>query len=136
MVWAVALAACATPANRRELYNTADSKSGSWHDYDRRRKAEALTGVSGGATPSSIPANRGKATAPPPSGTPGPLPPGAAVGASQAPLSPDAAASTAPPPPIAPAPGDAASPVPTPDAGGANGAVPPAVSDPTPAPPQ
>ena len=41
---AISLAACSTPANRRELYNTS-SANGPWHDYERRLDASDETGV-------------------------------------------------------------------------------------------
>ena len=73
---ALALSACANPANRRELYNTSQADSGPWHDYERRREAESATGVSGGAAPTVVPGTRGRPTAPPPSSA---LPPGTTV---------------------------------------------------------
>lgn len=118
---AATLAACSTPANRRELYNTSDSKSGAWHDYDRRRQAEAETGVSGGVAPSALP-NSGKPTAQPssvPAGTPGPLPPGASVPSTptmQEPLTPASSAvipNVPPPADVAPPPAATDNAVPT-----------------------
>ena len=131
---AVVCTACATAANRRELYNTSDSKSGTWHDYDRRRKAEQLTGISGGATPSVLPDTRGKATAAPtPGGTPGALPPGASVAVPQSPMTPDAAGGAPAPAAVpAPAPADVPPPVAPTGAPDAGGAV-PVVPEPTPA---
>ena len=134
---AVVCTACATAANRRELYNTSDSKSGTWHDYDRRRKAELLTGINAGSAPSVLPGTRGKPTTPPPAGTPGPLPPGASVSVPQSPITPDTSGG-APAPATVPVPAPVDVPtgvVPggTPDAGGA-GAAPVVPPDPTPAP--
>ena len=134
--------ACATAANRRELYNTSDSHSGTWHDYDRRRTAEQLTGISAGSSPTVLPGSRGKATAAPtPGGTPGPLPPGASVAVPQSPITPDssggapAPAAVPAPVPVDTAPGGAAAPLGLPDAGGANGnnGTVPVAPDPTPA---
>lgn len=70
---ALALSACANPANRRELYNTPQAESGPWHDYERRREAETMTGVSAGTAPTVVPGGRTRPTAPPASA---PLPPG------------------------------------------------------------
>ena len=44
---AISLAACSTPANRRELYNTSNA-NGPWHDYERRLDASEETGVAPG----------------------------------------------------------------------------------------
>lgn len=52
---AASLAACETPANRRELYNTTEA-NGPWHDYARRREAEADAGLPPGST-STVPNN-------------------------------------------------------------------------------
>ncbi len=46
---ALTLNACETPANRRELYNTSEP-NGPWHDYARRREAEAAVGLPPGST--------------------------------------------------------------------------------------
>lgn len=118
----LALSACATPANRRELYNTPQAESGPWHDYERRREAEATTGVSGGSAPTVVPGTRGRPTTTPASA---PLPPGT----SPAPVTPAAPAAVpaqvtdtsntgAPPVPINPpaAVPEATSPVPAPAA--------------------
>ena len=100
---AVALGACSTPANRRELYNTSYSQSGSWHDYSRRRQAEAVTGISGGTAPSAV-TGRNKPGTPSvtPSGTPGPLPPTAVEGNPQSPLGSGAGSTTPALPPSDP----------------------------------
>ena len=52
MATAVSLAACETPANRRELYNTSEP-NGAWHDYARRREAEVEVGLPPGSTSTS-----------------------------------------------------------------------------------
>ncbi len=52
MAAAVSLAACETPANRRELYNTSEP-NGVWHDYERRQEAEAEVGLPAGSTSTS-----------------------------------------------------------------------------------
>ena len=94
---AVTLGACSTPANRRELYNVSEGNSGPWHDYSRRRQAEAETGISGGVAPAALP-GRTRSTLPPaPSGTPGPLP----EPTLQSPMSPAAPPPAAVPPPAA-----------------------------------
>ncbi len=59
---AILIAACSTPENRRELYNTS-STNGPWHDYERRLDAAAETG--------QAPGDMGHAAADP--GTPTPL---------------------------------------------------------------
>ena len=46
---ALSLNACATPANRRQLYNTSEP-NGPWHDYARRRAAETAVGLPPGST--------------------------------------------------------------------------------------
>ncbi len=120
---ALALSSCANPANRRELYNTSMADSGPWHDYDRRREAEAATGVSGGSAPTVVPGTRTVPTAPPPTSA---LPAGTTV----APTTPavpaqitDSTSTGAPPVPVnqptaagaaTPAP-DVAAPAATPD---------------------
>lgn len=82
---------CATPANRRALYFST-KPNGPWTDYERRREAEAATGV---VLSSSKPLGT-------PAGPVAPLPKGAgSVGA----LTPPTAA-----------PGDVTPPVATPDA--------------------
>ena len=128
---ALALSACANPANRRELYNTSLAESGPWHDYERRRAAEAETGVSAGTAPTVVPGSRGRATAPPASA---PLP----AGTTPVPVAPtvpaqvtDSTSTGAPPVPVNPpspvseavpgtapatAPDAAATPAPTPPA--------------------
>ncbi len=108
---ALALSACANPANRRELYNTSQAESGPWHDYERRRQAEAATGVSAGSAPTVVPGSRGRATTPPASA---PLPPGtapapAAVGAPVPAQVTESTSTGAPPVPVNP-------PSPVPDA--------------------
>ncbi len=98
---AVTLCACATPANRRELYNTG-AANGAWHDYAREHAPDVPAGttvtveansstprsrVHGDRTPLSPPSVPAPdATAPPP---PAPAP------AAPAPV-------TAPPPPAVP----------------------------------
>ncbi len=126
------LSSCANPANRRELYNTSMADSGPWHDYERRREAEATTGVSAGSAPTVVPGTRSRPPAPPASGLPAgtsPAPVGAGApvpaqatdtsGAPPVPVDPPAATGTgapAAPDAAAPAPAapDAAAPAPTP----------------------
>ncbi len=99
---ALALCACANPANRRELYNTSQAESGPWHDYERRRQAEAETGVSAGTAPTVVSGTRGRPTAPPANSA---LPPGTAPapGGPSAPAQVTESSSTgAPPVPINP----------------------------------
>ena len=60
----LSLAACSTPANRRELYNT-NSANGPWHDYERRLDASEETGVA--------PGDMGRAAGPGPEGTASPV---------------------------------------------------------------
>ncbi len=127
---ALALSACANPANRRELYNTSQAESGPWHDYDRRRMAEAETGVSGGSAPTVVPGARSRTT-PPPAGAP--LPPGTAP--APAPAVPaqvtDTSSTGAPPVPVnPPSPVSAATPVPAPDAASAPAPAPDAAATP------
>ena len=99
------LSSCSTPANRRELYNTSMADSGPWHDYDRRREAEAETGVSAGSAPTVVPGTRGRATAQPkssdlPAGT---APAPASAGAPPAPAQVTESSTTgAPPVPVNP----------------------------------
>ncbi len=57
---ALTLNGCDTPANRRELYNTSEP-NGAWHDYARRREAEAEVGLPPGST-SIAPATTGPVT--------------------------------------------------------------------------
>ena len=126
---ALALSSCANPANQRELYNTSQANSGPWHDYERRREAEAETGVSGGTAPTVVPGARGRATAQPPSSalpagtTVAPGAPAAppAVGAPVPAQATDTSSTAAPPVPVNP-PSGATGAVPTPDA--APGAIP------------
>ena len=125
---ALALSSCANPANRRELYNTSQADSGPWHDYERRREAEAQTGISGGASPSAVSGTRGRPTAQPrtsnlpagtspaPAGTPAAQGTDTTSGAPPAPVNPPAPAAVATPAPDAAATPDAATPAPTPPA--------------------
>ena len=110
----LALSSCANPANRRELYNTSLADSGPWHDYERRREAEAVTGVSGGSAPTVVPGTRSRPTAPPPASA---LPTGTTV----VPTTPtvpaqitDSTSTGAPPVPVNP-PGAAGAATPAPD---------------------
>ena len=65
--------ACDTPANRRELYNTTEP-NGAWHDYARRREAEAAVGLAPGSTTTAPVNTAGPATPQPRSGPPTPQP--------------------------------------------------------------
>ena len=69
---AAALAACDTPANRRELYNTTEP-NGAGHDYARRRDAEKDAGLPAGST-SVAPASVGGPATPQPRGSNRPTP--------------------------------------------------------------
>lgn len=126
------LSSCASsdPANLRQLYNAPLADNGPWHDYERRRQAEAETGVSGGTAPTVVPGAAGRPTAPPPSsslpaGT-SPAPTGApapiqgtdsTAGAPPAPVNPPTPGPVATPAPDAAAPvPDVAAPAPTPAA--------------------
>lgn len=121
MALGLALSSCANPANRRELYNTSMADSGPWHDYERRREAEAVTGVSGGTAPTVVPGARNRPAAPPstalPAGTaPAPATPAVpaqitdSTGAPPVPVNPPTTAGAATPAP------DVAAPAPAPDA--------------------
>ncbi len=66
VVTALTLNACETPANRRELYNTSEA-NGPWHDYARRREAEAEVGLPPGST-SIAPASTAPVTSMPRTG--------------------------------------------------------------------
>ncbi len=71
---AASMTACETPANRRELYNTSEP-NGAWHDYARRRDAEAEVGLPPGSTstaPSTSPISP-RGTRPTPQPRSGPL---------------------------------------------------------------
>ena len=114
---ALTLSACANPANRRELYNTPQAESGPWHDYERRREAEAETGVSAGTAPTVVPGTRGRPKAPPAGSA---LPPGTvpAPGGPSAPAQvTDSSSTGAPPVPVnPPSPVSEAAPAPAPAA--------------------
>ena len=66
---ALSLAACSTPENRRELYNTSGG-NGPWHDYERRMDASDETGVPPGDMGHGVGGPAG------PAGTVGVQPPG------------------------------------------------------------
>lgn len=50
----LAVAACATPANRRALYYPTEPR-GPWHDYGRRQVVAAQLGVPASALPTPVP---------------------------------------------------------------------------------
>jgi hypothetical protein len=102
----LSLVACSTPANRRELYNTADA-NGPWHDYERRLDAAEETGAAPGdmghAAEASLPAgnNTGATTIVRSRATPLPK---------SAPVTPDATVLPSNQPQPAPAPGSVPAP--------------------------